>query len=375
MSRSNSPIIQTLKGKYRARSQNNSPVQLTIKNGSKSASNSPSIVRRKLNWRVSENKSCDELPSLFKSISDELENTPKQETPRSLFIEDEYFPLTSDKQILILFRRHPGWIHNIFSKVLYKYLSEKEVTDFLDKIVPDATSDKAVYQAVQQKITQVECSSWDEHKPLTPSNRSASRVRDISRFYTGKLASADKYLDLGGGDGSITSAIGKWLNRSPKQIICADLSWFDEGRTSIEDITYTNLVPDKRLPFQAREFALITCFQSLHHMTNLRERIEDIYYSMAKKGILIIREHDCVNADNRMLIDIEHGIFELVLKNLQSTEYNQAFIDSYYATYYSRTVWSNMLKEVGFKYIPADYPVRYGKYNPTRYYYAMYIKN
>lgn len=271
-----------------------------------------------------------------------------------------YLSPKSNNQIVSLLKTYPSMIVNIFSKILYNYLSEQEVTCIINEIKEHKDlDDKTVYDRFRKEILSREKKENDDI------SRSKTRVKHISSFYHSKPQS---YLDLGGGDGSITSAIGRHFDLKKENIICADVeSWYDIYDKKY-DCTYVT-INENELPFNSEEFSLVTCFQSLHHMKNLENRLKDIHRILKKGGTIIIREHDCVDDNMRMLIDIEHCIFELVLKD------NQKFVNEYYANYKSKYQWTNMFRTLGFKYIQTKYPNNSsGKYNPTMYYYAMYTK-
>ena len=275
-----------------------------------------------------------------------------------------YQSITSDRQIVSLLEKHYHWVTNVFSKTLRYHLSEKQVVDEFRKLGEDKNlTDKKVYDRFRSIVEQKNIHFTSNGKDT----RSISRVRDINLCYKDKPTS---YLDLGGGDGAIAAAISKNLNIDKDSAICADIdTWHDKYDTPYtKDITYVTLSEESNLPFENEQFSLVTCFQSLHHIKNLHSRLDDLSRIIKRGGYLIIREHDCSDDYMRMLIDIEHCIFELVLKD------NQKFINEYYADYKSKFEWSDILRKLGFKFISVKYPLISGKYNSTRFYYAMYKK-
>lgn len=288
--------------------------------------------------------------------------------------ESSYLPVTSNCQIVTLLKRQPHWVTNIFSKTLYSYFTEREIDTILREVEKeDDLNDKKIYDRFREKI---------KEKPAPTStvdlaNRGKGRAKDVMGFFNkGTFKKGDRYLDLGGGNGTVSFAVGTELGLEEENIICADINtWFDDPDRT-QKVTYVILDEDKDLPdgkdeeFEHDgEFQLITCFQSLHHMKNVNGRLISCRRINKKGGAIVIREHDCINDDMRMLIDIEHCIFELVLK-----EYNQKFVDSYFADYKSKQQWHDIFRALGYKYISTSYPQRFGKFNPTRFYYAMYVK-
>lgn len=281
-----------------------------------------------------------------------------------------YQSISSNRQIISLLKVHLQRVLDIFIKILGSYyISVKDIKsvifDYLNN--KENFTDKDVYDTLRIKLKDIGSFPKLDSNSIFyqyTSIRANKRVEDISSFYNNKT---DSYLDLGGGDGSITLAIAS--HYKVEKAICADIdNWYDTHDKKY-DIDYVSLNENEQLPFNDEEFSLITCFQSLHHMKNLDSRLKDIKRIIKRGGYLIIREHDCCDDNMKMLIDIEHCIFELVLK-----EYNQQFVNEYYADYKSKYQWSDIFCSLGFKYIHTKYPQRYGKNNPTRYYYAMYKK-
>lgn len=314
---------------------------------------------------------------------------------------NDYYHVTSNNQIVSLIKTQPQWVINLFSKTLWFHLSESRVKSIFTDITEglrtrvntrEGLTDKIIYDIFMNEIKR---GKLDENNKVQNENkeksdydlntRSNSRVKDINIFYHPQVIINPKYLDLGGGDGSITSSLGKHLGLPCNCIVCADIdTWYDTPNKKY-DITYITLDESKNLPFDDEEFSLVTCFQSLHHMKNLDSRLKDISRIIKKGGTLIIREHDCDSNDMRMLIDIEHCIFELVLKadtkeqkkkenTEEGKENTEDFANNYYGDYKGKHEWSSILRKLGFKYINTKYPQRFGKYNPTRFYYAMYVK-
>ena len=82
------------------------------------------------------------------------------------------------------------------------------------------------------------------------------------------------------------------------------------------------------------------------------------------KGYFIIREHDCRNSLEKMLIDVEHSLYEVTIEK----EPNMNFLDTYEAYYRNIKEWDDLLYSYNFRKIYQDPHVK----GPTRYYYAVY---
>ena len=72
---------------------------------------------------------------------------------------------------------------------------------------------------------------------------------------------------------------------------------------------------------------------------------------MKNGGYLVIREHDCNPEDMRMFLDIQHGLYALVLSPIVETP---DFCTTFQTYYKSRTQWREMLCDAGFTEITSD---------------------
>jgi len=176
-----------------------------------------------------------------------------------------------------------------------------------------------------------------------------------------------KYLDIGCGDGKTTYEISKLLN-NPKLIVYgADISEWEEkdnkGSMDIQEINFIQLDSDGKLPINSNEMDLITILQTLHHIKEFHMMISEIYRILKSGGILVVREHLITSPIDKLLIDIEHGLFAVSLNNLES------HYDTYYAEYRSAFEHQYEFEKIGFKTLCVD--VLSTKYppdiSPTRY--------
>lgn len=300
-------------------------------------------------------------------------------------------------QISLIRLQNRELLIDLFSKNLRKIISRERVEEIFSQTkVTD--SDKIIYsmfrnEVCRKRTTSSSFSSSYERSPISDKrqtqwiprkgreSRESSRQQDIFRFYDGKPT---KYLDLGGGDGKISSSIGNYLRLKRDEIICADIeTWWDSDiRTELEPITYAILEENSGLPFRDEEFSLVTCFQSLHHMRDIDRVIFELYRITSHGGYVIIREHDCDSNFMKMLIDVEHCIFEKVLKvgtlpessTEESGSESDPFAASYYGDYRSKLEWSNLFIRHGFVFCHRRYNFKTSRNNPTRYFYSMYYK-
>ena len=192
--------------------------------------------------------------------------------------------------------------------------------------------------------------------------RNIPRNYDMKQFY---------HLDFGGNDGSVASEISTLLNLSKEHVFSADIeTWLGNVKpNTYQNISYTVLSENQDLPFNPQSFTSISCLQVFHHIHFLSFYLHNLYSLLKPGGVLILREHDCLNTSTQLLIDIEHVLYEYVVSDTP----NENIFDTYYAFYKSYKELRNMLEKIGFKYITSNYNYDIS-INPTRYYYSVYKK-
>ncbi len=291
--------------------------------------------------------------------------------------------VSSDTQISILYKNKKTDLLNLFQRHLKHHVDNIDFKKEFENLFHNPKGrDSETLFSNDNNPTDEDCYNYfhsllsnkdiEEVKDESIDYRSIYRVKDLEGFYDfDKCDTNTMYLDVGGGNGKISSAIGKRLGIDKNNIFCADIKdWFDSDRVVSDDVTNIE-IDGQNLPFENGTFDLITCFQSLHHMEHLNVMLFEISRVLKKGGTLIIREHDCPSSNKylTMLVDVEHCIFELVLK-----KYNKQFVDTYFANYKSSHFWNQALHGKNLMYVNANYPTKSKFNNPTKFFYAMYLK-
>jgi SAM-dependent methyltransferase len=199
--------------------------------------------------------------------------------------------------------------------------------------------------------------------------RASSRVNDLKSLRI--PVKPGNYLDIGGGDGIITAAIGKYVGA--KHIYSADVPTLfvrTEKRTTtgVEFITIDSCKPKISLP--DNHCTLITAFMSLHHVKPraLPYELKEITRLLIPGGYFVIREHDCRNKHERDMIDMEHLLYD---HSVKLTEQECIPYKEGYEAWYRRLEdWDSLLSAYGF--VPVGQPVFKKGDNPTKYYLRVY---
>jgi ubiquinone/menaquinone biosynthesis C-methylase UbiE len=106
----------------------------------------------------------------------------------------------------------------------------------------------------------------------------------------------ESFLDIGCGNGEITSEIAKVLKIA--NCYGADVI---EPKSQIIRSSYKKVV-DNHIDLPDYSMDLITCFMSIHHFDQYHQMMREIMRLLKPDGYLFIREHD-VSVDNTCLIN------------------------------------------------------------------------
>lgn len=211
----------------------------------------------------------------------------------------------------------------------------------------------------------------------------AEKIQELTNKYlntvpNSKDTSGINVLDIGCAEGAITVMVGKYMKINADNMHGCDIEQLTADNPYNSDFTFTHLTEETNynLPYLPNSHDVVLALMSLHHIPNKQMMLDEIYRILKPGGLLIIREHDCVNNGFSAVLDIVHGFYSMVWANPQ--EMNN--FDSYYAKYSSAYILTKDMKTHGFKEKYnnrlTDFPRFYkGKIiNPLNYYYGVYEK-
>jgi len=275
--------------------------------------------------------------------------------------------------------------HRLFS-LLGKFIHVKDYPKLMQHVI-DKENDEEVYLELRKYLKNYLRKSTKEgdKKNLPADRKSIHHVqykcdRNILHaqmmFYHIrqhiKGAVIDNYLDIGCGDCIKSKYIGELIGLPIEKIYGADIeAWGGySDKTRDKDINFIKLVPNEPFPVDSGKFSLISTFMVIHHIKNLNLFMRELNRCLKMGGHIIIREHDTINNMDKMLADIEHGIYEVTYRN------NLNYFDEFYSYYYDWVELDIIFFRYGFKYVYADYEYSsvYANISPTRYFYAIYQK-
>jgi ubiquinone/menaquinone biosynthesis C-methylase UbiE len=160
------------------------------------------------------------------------------------------------------------------------------------------------------------------------------------------------YLDFGCGDCKLVKLFGESINIKSENMYGADIeSWgeYDTKKRKDLGIKFVELKPNKKYDFKDDMFSVITCSMVLHHIDNLDFCLKELNRIMKIGGYLYITEHMIVNYLEKMLVDIEHSIYEIAYRD--NSEYYTYYINNFYHL----VEWDVILNHYGFEYVEHDY--------------------
>jgi ubiquinone/menaquinone biosynthesis C-methylase UbiE len=212
--------------------------------------------------------------------------------------------------------------------------------------------------------------------------RASLRVKDMNNFRFFSFLKENlpsksmSYLDFGGGIGEITIGIVNELKKygfilNKKDVFVSDITeWF--GQSRVEEyskiITYRYL-KSSTIPFEENSLDFVSAFQVLHHVNNIKITLLEIHSILKPTGFLLIREHDCENDLDRMLIDTEHSLHEMIDVGLNKT-YLHNYEDGY--KYLSKKELFDLLTASGFEYVQLKDDFYNQSKGVTKYYYSIW---
>jgi SAM-dependent methyltransferase len=163
-----------------------------------------------------------------------------------------------------------------------------------------------------------------------------------------------RILDFGGNVGDQARVLGDALKLKKKDVLVVDIDeWEGNKWVPRKDVTFIHY--DKMGKIKSNSVDFIQARHVLHHINPVEHIniIKNFSRILTDDGIIIIGEHDMENSLVD-IVDLIHLLFDVVVS--QSTTYIK-FIDSYYASYHTKTYWINLLSKNFTLYNETDYKV------------------
>lgn len=285
-----------------------------------------------INYTGGTNDKCPTLKQNKKIIIDEITNkntkieyTDKLSGKTLYYNTKGYFlkDIHSDSQINTIIQHGSAGEFARLIQLLIKHLNvqgfqrQKILESFLR-----TTSDKEIYKRMMTHI------SFNED------DRSHYQADDVivPILFENNIKNLENYLDIGGNNGKITVELKEKLNFKNAYVVEVNKN----AKNSKINYEYVEDTENYKLSFKDRFFDFATAIMSLHHMKNLNVIIKELARVMKPGAKIFIKEHDCWNAFDAMLVDIEHAIFMHI---------NKEDFNDYYIRYKNFYGWIKALSQ------------------------------
>ena len=190
-------------------------------------------------------------------------------------------------------------------------------------------------------------------------------------------------IDVGGGNGNLLHYFATHYHIPKQQLVCVESvnEWAEPYQYTHND-TITYELWDSASPWLTAmdgTMDVATCMVSLHHMPDpiLNLAVQQTHDALKSGGILCIKEHDCVNADDAMVIDWEHHLFHIsdMGRSLTEDEVN-AYLCGYIDNFKPATEFNKLMSSHGFVKIEMlnRFFERAPDPNPSNLYWGVYRK-
>jgi len=244
-------------------------------------------------------------------------------------------------------KKYKSSLHQI---ILYIAKTTDTNYDNIINIIKKNKTDSTIYNNLHQtywskySTDSSESNSSNNNYIISRAIKNANKIKSIIPKNI-NLYNRDVFVDIGCGDGSITSELAK-IYKFKKTIGVDVENWFD---------TYTNkntnikmvITDGKTINIKDNSVDVILCNHVLHHIEHLDAMLNEIARIIKKDGLLIIKEHNCYYKELSYVIDIYHALYELVFRKKQ----NDKFIENYYSNYLSDKELYAKLKKRNFEII------------------------
>ena len=195
--------------------------------------------------------------------------------------------------------------------------------------------------------------------------KTVMQIRDFSHV---------KYLDLGCGDGRKTEYTQDILgiNKAGKTSFCVDISdWgpYSDKTKKRASFTYHEYNNDGTIPHESKSFDFITCYMVMHHVEDIKHFLSEVVRVLKPNGYIVIQEHDVLTDVDRMLVELEHTIYEI--RNEHKAK--QGF-KPIYGDYFDWVQLDTLMREYGFVFKDMVWTGAGIIHNvqPNRAFYALY---
>ena len=237
---------------------------------------------------------------------------------------------------------------NMFSKILKPFNVK---ANSIKKLLKTMNKDENVYYEIYKNVNQLNNIRTNYYSGTNP-----DEIIELIKSH--EFPTVNTYLDVGCSTGDKTIAIGKFLKA--KQVHGADLKCFDGPIERQDGFHYQEIKEDGKLPYDDDTFDVISLLHTLHHIEDKETILSEIRRVLKPEGVLILREHDLKSEFDKKLVDVEHFVYMLSIKQ----RFSLASLEGYESFYMTRKEAQELLATHDFS--PSEmYKVKSGNYNKS----------
>jgi ubiquinone/menaquinone biosynthesis C-methylase UbiE len=191
-------------------------------------------------------------------------------------------------------------------------------------------------------------------------------------------------VDIGGGEGNIIKYISKFYNIPNKNLYIVeqqndwsekyDYNFINEINYIFWDNIYINI--------ESNSVDIILIMVSLHHMldTTIDNLMQNINRILKHNGLVIIKEHDCISSEDKIIINWEHHLYHILMSKDLNEENIQKYINHSIFNYKSMKEYNNIFTKYNFNNIlylnrSFNQSIYEDITNSTNLYWALYNKS
>lgn len=293
--------------------------------------------------------------------------------------------LTSIKILANLYNESEDYITNCVSHVIDKLkifnISDNEIINIIMEqtiieLFSPKLAGKVVYNKYSAQITSKITKDFNKNVQLETKLKNyygkfkgqqwvinkKSTLEQYSKFTNYISRNVDIYLDIGCGDGQVSSILAKEFNI--KRAVCCDI---EDVRTT-KDGEFLLIEPMFTLHFDENSVDIVSIFHTLHHMTDAIFRLKDIHRVLKVGGFLFLKDHNVVTNEDAENVSFEHFVYSIG-EGKASINDKETYGEIEPMYYYNESQVTAFLEAIGFKKMYADL-----YQNPTKTYVAIYKK-
>ena len=302
--------------------------------------------------------------------------TPTQSTASSIFYRLLYQGTSDHAMMLDLLirsqlRQYPRLHRQLWDRLTQLVPKHQNVPIHSDDF------DERVYTALREYyhktlLTTSRSKARESLEVGASEGRSTYRAEQVAQYLEGH--NVNVLVDIGCGNGTITSAMASRLKLDPKQCVGIDVLKpvrtshtyvqtnescslpFPDGcmstvaLMSLKDLvqpntshTYIQVNESCSLPFADGSVSTVVALMSLHHMKDLDFKLTEIARVCQKGARFVVREHDAPEDDPLFadVLEVMHGLYCRVWPAVPEA---LLFAPTYYAKYMSRMQWRNKME-------------------------------